>query len=113
MAPCPPIVRQNLLSLSGQRPIRVGTPAWFAWLEQATSFTYRPAWTYYRLTVRKEKRRHQLYWYAYLKEGGKLHNAYVGRSTALTADRLRAVTQQLIGKARAATIPAAGGNSMP
>ena len=77
------------------------------------SFTYRPAWTYYRLTVRQEKRRHPWSWYACLKEGGKLYNAYVGRSPTVTADRLQAVTQQLMDKARAAAVVAAGGKSMP
>jgi hypothetical protein len=109
------VVRDDLLSLSARQLIRVGTPAWFAWLEQATSFSYRPARSSYRLSFRKEKRRHQWYWYAYLKEDGKLHNAYVGCSPALTAARLRAVTQQLVDKARLArpAVGPEGGKLMP
>jgi LuxR family maltose regulon positive regulatory protein len=109
------VVRDDLLSLSARQLIRVDTPAWFAWLEQATSFSYRPGRSSYRLSFRKEKRRHQSYWYAYLKEDGKLHNAYVGCSPALTAARLRAVTQQLVDKARLArpAVGPEGGKLMP
>jgi hypothetical protein len=100
-----PIVHNQLLLLPGDtattpRRIRLGTAAWWAWLETATAFSYRPLHSHYALTVRKEKRRHGCYWYAYLKVDSKLHNAYLGRSQALTPERLNQVLQTLLEKSR-------------
>ena len=94
-----PVVRnQLLLLLDPPQRIRVGSGAWWAWLETTDCFSYAPAHTFYRLTVRKEKRRRGDYWYAYLKNDSKLHNAYVGRSAALTSERLEQVMQKLLEK---------------
>lgn len=93
-----PFVRDDLLLLDNRRPIRVGTQAWFGWVAQATRFSYQPPHTYHRLTLRKEKRRHQYYWYAYLKNDRKLHNAYVGRTEMLTSERLRQVFTHILTK---------------
>lgn len=98
------VVRNRLLWLSGSpTDIQLDTPAWFRWLHTATSFSYplgRP--THYSLTLRQEKRRHRLYWYAYLKSDSKLHNSYVGSSATLTAQKLDAVAQRLLDKVRQA-----------
>jgi LuxR family maltose regulon positive regulatory protein len=93
-----PLVRDRRLCLSDQSPVVVDTKAWFAWLAQATHFSYQPTTATYRLTLRKEKRRQRDYWYAYLKNDGKLHNAYVGRPEDVTADRLEQVGSHLIAK---------------
>jgi hypothetical protein len=93
-----PILRDDCLHLTGQPQIAVDTTAWFAWLAQATRFCYRPIASTYRLTLRKEKRRHQFYWYAYLKNDSKLHNAYVGRTPDLTSLRLQLVFARLMEK---------------
>lgn len=90
-----PLVLHHALHLPGTSPIAVESPAWFAWLATASCFSYKPASSIYRLTVRKEKRRNTFYWYAYLKVDSKLHNAYVGPSPALTRQRLDAVAIQL------------------
>jgi len=75
--------------------------AWFYWLQTATSFSYPlGAPTFYALTMRQEKRRCNWYWYAYLKIGSKLHNAYAGRTHTLSAARLDQVAQSLLYKAR-------------
>jgi hypothetical protein len=100
------VVRNRLLWLSGSATdIQIDTPAWFRWLQTATSFSYplgRP--TYYSLTLRQEKRRRRLYWYAYLKSGcllgAKLHNSYVGVSATLTAEKLDTVAKHLLDKVR-------------
>jgi LuxR family transcriptional regulator, maltose regulon positive regulatory protein len=93
-----PFVRDNLLLLTNRRPILVGTQAWFRWLAQATRFCYQPLSTFHRLTLRKEKRGHQYYWYAYLKNDRKLHNAYAGRTELLTSERLQQVFAHIMTK---------------
>ncbi len=97
-----PVIRQQLLWVAEvATDIRLDTPAWFLWLQTATHFSYalaRP--TNYRLTLRKEKRRHDWYWYAYLKTDSKLHNAYAGRTLTLSAARLDQVAQGLVQKVR-------------
>lgn len=97
-----PIVRNGQVWLAQvASDIRVDSPAWFRWLHTTTSFSYalgRP--TFYSLTFRKEKRRHAWYWYAYLKSGNKLHNAYAGRTEVLSAARLNHIAQGLLQKVR-------------
>jgi LuxR family transcriptional regulator, maltose regulon positive regulatory protein len=96
-----PVVRNGaLFLLDSADPIQVDSVHWFAWLDEAHHFSYMSTQTSYRMTMRKEKRRHDLYWYAYLKEAGKLHNAYVGRSQTMTAARLEQIIQRLVEKVR-------------
>jgi LuxR family maltose regulon positive regulatory protein len=65
----------------------VGTPAWFEWLESATTFAF--AGPSGRFTARKEARaRGGLYWKAYHTANGTLHRAYLGLTSDLTLDRL-------------------------
>src|SRR6185295_11987561 len=68
-------------------PIRLDTPAWFAWLEHATTFAFTsPAG---RFTARKERQaRGGGYWKAYRTFGGTLHRVYLGKAQHLTLDRL-------------------------
>ena len=98
-----PLVLNGYLRLS--TPIAVGSRTWFAWLATTSCFCYTPVTSIYRLTVRKEKRRNTFYWYAYLKVDRKLHNAYVGPSTALTLQRLEAVTAKLLRQLYATPSP--------
>jgi hypothetical protein len=93
-----PVLRNGYLYLVNQPPIAVDTAAWFAWLTQANRFCYRPVTSTYRVTLRKEKRRHGCYWYAYLKNDRKLHNAYAGRTPDLTRQRLQQVFSSLMDK---------------
>lgn len=95
-----PCIKDDCLSLPNQPPIPVGTSAWFRWLEQATHFCYQPTGVSDRLTLRKEKRKRRFYWYAYLKRDRKLHNAYVGKTEALTTPRLQQVFFGLLTKVR-------------
>lgn len=97
-----PIVRNGCVWLARRATtIQVDTPAWFRWLHTVTSFSYvLGAPTYYSPTLRKEKRRHDWYWYAYLKSDSKLHNAYAGRTEALSAARLDHIAQHLLQKVR-------------
>lgn len=100
-----PVVHNRLLWLPGDaatpsRRIRLSTAAWWRWLESATTFSYRLPYSLYALTVRKEKRRHGSYWYAYLQIDSKLHNAYLGRTQTLTPERLDQVLHTLLEKSR-------------
>jgi LuxR family maltose regulon positive regulatory protein len=80
-------------------PITVGSPAWFAWLEDATAFSFTsPAGNF---SARKERRaRGGWYWKAYRTANGTLHRAYLGKRENLTFARLERAAATL---ARAST----------
>ncbi len=65
-------------------------PAWFAWLDEVSSFAFQGQRGSY--TARKEtKQRGALYWYAYHKTQGKLTKKYLGKTADLTLARLERV----------------------
>jgi LuxR family maltose regulon positive regulatory protein len=73
--------------------IAVGSPAWYAWLEGATTFAFTSAQGGF--TARKERRGSSgWYWKAYRKRDGTLQRAYLGKSADLTVDRLNAVASE-------------------
>lgn len=95
-----PWVRDGqVMTPAGQR-IHLDTSAWFAWLETIPSFCYSSRNPLWRLTVRREKRRHQTYWYGYAKMDTKLHNIYLGKTSQLTQARLEQACQDLAHKVR-------------
>lgn len=94
-----PFVRRGLLHDQNER-IPLDSPAWFTWLETASRFAYLSHQEHVQMTVRKEKRRHTFYWFAYTKWVGKLHNCYIGRSDTLTQTRLEQVVTLLHQRAR-------------
>ena len=102
MAQNHPTVQEDTLfyQLDGQaREIMLGTSEWYAWLDLASTFTFRSATGIF--TARKERagnKRGGWYWKAYRKRGGKLFSAYLGKSEALTVERLHAVIAQLNGE---------------
>src|SRR4051812_33346091 len=69
-------------------PLTVGTPAWFAWLERATTFSFSgPTGSF---TARKEARaRGGGYWKAYRTAHGTQERIYLGKSADLTLARLQ------------------------
>jgi len=87
-----PHVRDGMLHLPaqpGQDGIVLGSPKWFAWLDDPTtrSFTFEDVRGSF--TARKERRqRGTQYWIAYRKTGGKLRNTYLGKAADLTQARL-------------------------
>ncbi len=93
------VERGALQGLHGQPDaIAVGTPAWYAWLEQATTFAF--VGEQGSFTARKERSRQSgWYWKAYRKHQGALHRAYLGKSADLTLDRLTAIASQLAQRA--------------
>lgn len=84
--------------------VQVDTAPWFAWLDAATTTSfaypiYNAAQGYIEafMTVRKERRqRGGAYWIVYWHVGDRLRKAYVGRSAAVTAARLRAIAADLL-----------------
>src|SRR5262245_23231384 len=80
--------------------ISVGTPAWYAWLERATSFAFVDVSGHF--TARTERRRQSDgYWKAYPKRAGVLRSVYLGRSADLTFERLSAAATTLAAPASA------------
>ena len=76
--------------------LTVGTAAWFAWLETASTFSFISALGLF--TARREQsgqKRGGWYWKAYRKQHGKLSSRYLGKSEAVTLERLQAVAQAL------------------
>ena len=88
--------------------LRLDRPAWFAWLEAATttSFSYplfdrRCGYIIGFMTVRKERRqRGGVYWTAYRRQGRRLRKIYLGSSQTLTQARLEAVVATLLDEGR-------------
>ena len=71
--------------------------AWFAWLEEASSFTFHGKAGSY--TARKESiRQGDVYWYAYMRTGKKLLKKYVGKTAEVTLARLEQVAGLLVGQ---------------
>ncbi len=74
------------------------SPAWFVWLETATTFRYfssqRHNWhhghgpLFAPVSFRKERRRQGWLWYAYRRAYRVLHKRYVGKTDGLTAAKL-------------------------
>jgi len=100
MAKTTPKVQGKKLYLNGTSTPTccVGSVAWFTWLATVTTFRYftdqktrlRPGYSrrMYPISMRKEKRRRQFVWYAYRRSNGLLYKQYVGKTAALTVERL-------------------------
>lgn len=107
MAQRTPKVMANQLYLpDGTEPVcAVESLTWFDWLHEAQTFRYYsqqrhnvirghgPAFA--PISLRKEKRRRGCLWYAYRRSYRVLHKRYVGRSEALTRDRLEEIARAL------------------
>ncbi len=79
-----------------EQVLTVGTAAWFAWLETASTFSFVSETG--SLTVRREQAGHKRggwYWKAYRKQHGKLSSRYLGKSETITLARLQTVAQAL------------------
>jgi hypothetical protein len=84
----------SMVALDGADAILIGTPAWYAWLEQSTTFAF--IGLHGSFTARKERRgRTGWYWKAYRKHAGKVSSAYLGKSADLTLPRLQSAATTL------------------
>ncbi len=80
----------------GQRLLSCdGGPAWAAWLERNRAFAFQGRGR--RINLLKEARAgaEAGYWYAYRRSGARTVKRYLGRSEALTPDRLEAAADAL------------------
>ncbi len=97
-----------------ERVLTIGTVAWFAWLETASTFSFvSDVGTF---TARKERagtQRGGWYWKAYRKQHGKLSSRYLGKSETVTLARLQAVAQDLAAGAVSASLVRAGEADLP
>jgi LuxR family maltose regulon positive regulatory protein len=67
------------------------SPAWFAWLDEVSSFSFHSRLGH-TCTVRKERvQRGHTYWYGYRRQHEKTVKRYLGRSADLTMERLEEV----------------------
>jgi LuxR family maltose regulon positive regulatory protein len=102
-----PTVEQGTLVYEeqGQRiTAPVGTPAWYAWLETATTFTF--ACTEGMFTAHKARagnRRGGWYWRAYRWQHGRIFRCYLGVSANLTLPRLHEAVHRLMVRTENAT----------
>src|SRR5581483_12472829 len=69
--------------------------AWFAWLAEHVSFSFQGKAGQLNLLKEARERGGEGYWYAYHRQGKRMHKKYVGRSADLTTDRLEAIAQAL------------------
>jgi predicted ATPase len=97
-----PIIRDGILTdLRGGSSVQivVDSPDWYAWLQTASSFTFRGEEGFF--TAHKEQaghRRGRAYWRAYRTRQGKLHRTYLGQSEELTLEQLQSVAAVLTSK---------------
>jgi LuxR family maltose regulon positive regulatory protein len=78
--------------------VAVGSAAWWRWLDDPRTTTFRVNHPMGAFTARKEHRqRGSSYWYAYRTQGGRRHKSYLGRAEALTLRRLEEVATHLAG----------------
>ncbi len=76
------------------RSIVPDSPAWFAWLDERSSFAFHGQVGSY--TARLETvQRGERYWYAYRRTGQKLRKKYLGKTDELTIARLEQVARVL------------------
>ncbi len=81
----------------GQRVVvLLDTPAWFAWLETATSFTFTcDEGTLTAHNASAGNRRGGWYWRAYRRKRGRLVRSYLGISSNVTFAKLREAARRL------------------
>jgi LuxR family transcriptional regulator, maltose regulon positive regulatory protein len=72
----------------------VGSPAWFAWLDTASTFYFEGKIGTF--TAHLERRqRGGLYWVAYRRRAGILHRSHLGKAHLLTLDCLQTTAADL------------------
>jgi len=102
MAQVSPIIQDGILTDlrdGSSVQIVVDSSDWYAWLQTASTFTFRGE--HGSFTAHKERagnRRGRAYWRAYRTWQGKLHRSYLGQSEGLTLERLQSVAVVLASK---------------
>jgi LuxR family maltose regulon positive regulatory protein len=96
----------ELYQTSDREVLRIvpDSPAWFAWLEQMSSFAFSGKRGHY--TARKEARqRGNRYWSAYLATSDRLTKKYLGKSADLSLARLEHIAGALRAQSEAQLPP--------
>jgi hypothetical protein len=87
----------GLLELHTGIIVEVGSPSWFIWLQDNTSFRFISGFAGEdSFTARKHERNTGEFWYAYRKVNGKLKNAYLGKSESLNVNRMLEIANKLL-----------------
>ncbi len=98
MARDTPSVQDGRLTLPDGRQrasIPVGSTAWWAWLAEAGTTSFRFGAGAARFTARRERKAGGRYWYAYRRQAGRLRKAYLGKAEDLTLERLHVAAATL------------------
>jgi LuxR family maltose regulon positive regulatory protein len=86
---------------------RLDSPAWFAWLEGASTFYFEGrTGTFTAHCERRQRGGH--YWIAYRRRAGVLRRCHLGKAHQLTLERLQTVAATLalpVEKVRSMPIP--------
>lgn len=80
------MVKDDIL-LIGSISIPVGSLEWYEWLSANKKFSYKGQLGHF--LAQCETRRDKPYWYAYRRRAGKLLKVYLGKTSELTAERLK------------------------
>jgi non-specific serine/threonine protein kinase len=108
MAHKTPTARDGMLILDGApSAIPIGSNEWWRWLEAAGASAFRFERGPLSFTARRERHKNGWYWYGYRREG-RLHKAYLGRSTELTLGRLESVAAALGRRGSASQVSQSG-----
>jgi LuxR family maltose regulon positive regulatory protein len=94
MARSIPVVKGTMVTGVGEAgtPLVCGSPAWYAWLDTATTFAF--AGTQGTFTARRQPGKPGA-WRAYRRGKGTVHSVYLGTAADLTPDRLAAAALSL------------------
>lgn len=85
-----------------EETLSVGSGSWYAWLETATSFTFKSeAGSFTAHKTRAGNGRGSWYWRAYRRQHGHLFSVYLGSSANLTLERLHEAARHLSSLANA------------
>ncbi|HEX5501085.1 MAG TPA: hypothetical protein VFW96_00600, partial [Thermomicrobiales bacterium] len=114
MARNTPLVSDGVLTDPTGRAVPVGGAAWYCWLAAAGTTTFRFVDGAGAFTARKERRQGDgAYWYAYRRQGGRLHKGYLGRAADLTLPRLAEMAARLAADRAAPAAPATPAGADP
>ncbi len=71
------------------------SPAWFAWLDEVSSFSFHSRQGHTYMVWKERVQRGDTYWYGYLRKHTKLVKHYLGRSADLTISHLEEIAALL------------------
>lgn len=87
------VLLDNMQS-NGQASIEVGSPAWFAWLQDNRAFSFGDDAGQFN-ALKERVREKGWYWKAYHWENGRRRSVYLGRSEDLSPERLEETVKRI------------------